>query len=73
MNTIAKTVPIIIDDKVKEKKFISTGVYLLDAALSSRLLGGGVQSNRITCFAGESGIVTGKQISFLLQIGRAHV
>jgi RecA/RadA recombinase len=61
MNTISKTVPIIIDDKVKEKKFISTGVYLLDAALSSRLLGGGVQSNRITCFAGESG--TGK--SFL--------
>jgi RecA/RadA recombinase len=61
MSSIAKTVPIIIDDKVKEKKFISTGVYLLDAALSSRLLGGGVQTNRITCFAGESG--TGK--SFL--------
>jgi RecA/RadA recombinase len=33
----------------------------LDAALSSRLLGGGIQTNRITCFAGESG--TGK--SFL--------
>jgi RecA/RadA recombinase len=61
MSSISKTVPIIIDDKVKEKKFISTGVYLLDAALSSRLLGGGVQTNRITCFAGESG--TGK--SFL--------
>jgi len=61
MSSIAKTVPIIIDDKVKEKKFISTGVYLLDAALSSRLLEGGVQTNRITCFAGESG--TGK--SFL--------
>lgn len=61
MNSISKTVPIIIDDKVKEKKFISTGVYLLDAALSSRLLGGGIQTNRITCFAGESG--TGK--SFL--------
>lgn len=61
MNNIAKSVPIIIDDKIKEKKFISTGVYLLDAALSSKLLGGGVQSNRITVFAGESG--TGK--SFL--------
>jgi RecA/RadA recombinase len=61
MNNIAKSVPIIIDDKIKEKKFISTGVYLLDAAISSRLLGGGVQSNRITVFAGESG--TGK--SFL--------
>jgi RecA/RadA recombinase len=61
MNNIAKTVPIIIDTEIKEKKFISTGVYLLDAALSSRLIGGGVQTNRITCFAGESG--TGK--SFL--------
>lgn len=61
MNNIAKSVPIIIDDKIKEKKFISTGVYLLDAAISSKLLGGGVQSNRITVFAGESG--TGK--SFL--------
>jgi RecA/RadA recombinase len=61
MNNIAKTVPIIIDNQIKEKKFISTGVYLLDAALSSRLLNGGVQTNRITCFAGESG--TGK--SFL--------
>jgi len=61
MNNIAKTVPIIIDTDIKEKKFISTGVYLLDAALSSRLLGGGIQTNRITCFAGESG--TGK--SFL--------
>ncbi len=61
MNNIAKSVPIIIDDKIKEKRFISTGVYLLDAALSSRILGGGVQSNRITVFAGESG--TGK--SFL--------
>ena len=61
MNNIAKSVPIIIDDKIKEKKFISTGVYLLDAAISAKLLGGGVQSNRITVFAGESG--TGK--SFL--------
>jgi RecA/RadA recombinase len=61
MSSISKTVPIIIDNKIKEKKFISTGVYLLDAALSSRLIGGGVQTNRITCFAGESG--TGK--SFL--------
>jgi RecA/RadA recombinase len=61
MNNIAKNVPIIIDDKIKEKSFISTGVYLLDAALSAKLLGGGIQSNRITVFAGESG--TGK--SFL--------
>ncbi len=61
MKDIAKNVHIIIDNQIKEKKFISTGVYLLDAALSSRLLSGGVQTNRITVFAGESG--TGK--SFL--------
>jgi RecA/RadA recombinase len=34
---------------------LTTGVYLLDAALSGRLLGGGVATNRITAFAGESG------------------
>lgn len=61
MSNIAKNVPIIIDNQIREKKFISTGVYLLDAALSARLLNGGVQTNRITVFAGESG--TGK--SFL--------
>jgi RecA/RadA recombinase len=55
MSNIAKSVPIIIDTKVKEKKYISTGVYLLDAALSARLLGGGVRNNRITVFGGESG------------------
>ena len=44
-----------IEKEIKEKQFITTGVYLLDAALSGRLLGGGVASNRITAFAGESG------------------
>ena len=61
LDNIAKTVPIRIEKYVVEKKFISTGVYLLDAALSGRLLNGGISSNRITTFAGESG--TGK--SFL--------
>jgi RecA/RadA recombinase len=61
LDNIAKSVPIHIEKEIKEKKFISTGVYLLDAALSGRLLGGGFTTNRITAFAGESG--TGK--SFL--------
>lgn len=55
LDNIAKTVPIQIKKEIKEKVFITTGVYLLDAALSGKLLGGGVSNNRITAFAGESG------------------
>ena len=55
LDNIAKTIPIQIEKEIKEKTFITTGVYLLDAALSGRLIGGGVATNRITAFAGESG------------------
>jgi RecA/RadA recombinase len=55
LDNIAKTVPILVEKEIKEKTFISTGVYLLDAALSGKLLEGGVATNRITAFAGESG------------------
>lgn len=55
LDNIAKSVPIQIEKEIKEKSFISTGVYLLDAALSGKLLGGGVATNRITALAGESG------------------
>ena len=55
LDNISKTVPIQIEKEIKEKTFITTGVYLLDAALSGRLLNGGVANNRITAFAGESG------------------
>ncbi len=55
LDNIAKNIPIQIEKEIKEKTFISTGVYLLDAALSGRLLGGGISANRITAFAGESG------------------
>jgi RecA/RadA recombinase len=55
LDNIAKTVPIQVEKEIKEKTFITTGVYLLDAALSGRLLGGGIATNRITAFAGESG------------------
>ena len=53
LDNIAKSVPVQIEKEIKEKTFITTGVYLLDAALSGRLLGGGVANNRITAFAGE--------------------
>jgi len=55
LDNIAKNVPIVVEKEIKEKTFITTGVYLLDAALSSRLLGGGFATNRITAYAGESG------------------
>jgi RecA/RadA recombinase len=55
LDNISKSVPIQIEKEIKEKTFITTGVYLLDAALSGRLLGGGIANNRITAFAGESG------------------
>lgn len=55
LDNIAKKVPIQIEKEVKPKTFISTGVYLVDAALSGRLLNGGFANNRITAFAGESG------------------
>jgi len=55
LDNIAKTVPVQIKKEIREKVFLTTGVYLLDAALSGKLLGGGVANNRITAFAGESG------------------
>lgn len=55
LDNIAKTVPIQIEKEVKERTFISTGVYLLDAALSAKLLGGGIATSRITGLLGESG------------------
>jgi RecA/RadA recombinase len=55
LDNIAKNVPILIEKEIKEKVFISTGVYIVDAAMSGRLLGGGIATNRISVFAGESG------------------
>lgn len=55
LDNIAKKVPILVEKEVVERKFISTGVYLVDAAMSGRLLDGGVANNRISVFAGESG------------------
>lgn len=55
LDNIAKTIPIQIEKVVKERTFISTGVYLLDAAISAKLLGGGISTSRITGLLGESG------------------
>jgi hypothetical protein len=32
-------IPIVIEKRSKKEKFISTGVYLLDAALSAKIVG----------------------------------
>ncbi len=55
LDNIAKSVPIVIEKEVKEKNFVSTGCYLLDAALSARLIGGGILGGRIFGLLGESG------------------
>lgn len=55
LDNISKNVPIVIEKEVKEKSFISTGCYLLDAALSARLVGGGILGGRIFGLLGESG------------------
>jgi RecA/RadA recombinase len=55
LDNISKSVPIVIEKEVKEKTFISTGCYLLDAALSAKLVGGGILGGRIFGLLGESG------------------
>lgn len=55
LDNISKTVPIVIEKEIKEKKFISTGCYLLDAALSAKLINGGILCGRIFGLLGESG------------------
>ena len=55
LDNISKNVPILIEKEIKPRNYISTGVYLLDAALSARLLGGGILTGRIFGILGESG------------------
>lgn len=58
LESISKNVPIIIETENTERKYISTGVYLLDAAISARMLNGGIEYGKIFTVAGDSG--TGK-------------
>jgi RecA/RadA recombinase len=53
---ISKKVPIIIADENEDRnqEYLDTGIYILNAALSGSLFGG-LQSNRISVFAGDSG------------------
>lgn len=52
VDTMSKKDIVSIEDFEKEKSFISTGVYILDALLSKSILHGGISNNRITLLAG---------------------
>ncbi len=58
LNSITKKVPVIIEFEKKERKFINTGVYILNASLSGKMIEGGVELGKIFTVAGDSG--TGK-------------
>jgi RecA/RadA recombinase len=58
LGNITKKVPVIIESEARERKFIDTGVYILNAALSARMLEGGIEFGKIFTVAGDSG--TGK-------------
>lgn len=60
LDNISKKVPILIEKEDRDIDSISTGIYVLNAALSGSIYGG-IQGDRITVFAGEE--ATGK--SFL--------
>jgi RecA/RadA recombinase len=53
---MSKKTTIIVEKENTVREFISTGNYILDASISSSLLKGGIQNNRISVFAGESGV-----------------
>jgi len=55
LDNISKSVPILIEKEIKKRTFISTGCYLLDAALSAKLIDGGILAGRIFGLLGESG------------------
>lgn len=54
MNEMSKKMPIVINDQ-EEYELIGTGIYILNAMLSGSLFGG-IQSNRISCLAGDTGV-----------------
>lgn len=45
------------NDFINTKEFISSGIYVLDAALSTKLVGGGIPNNKVVGIGGESGCV----------------
>jgi adenylate kinase family enzyme len=54
-STLSKKTTIIVEESEKEKTFIDTGNYVMNALLSKNIRKGGVADNRITIFAGPPG------------------
>lgn len=52
IENLSKKSMITIDNLKGERKYISTGIYILNALLSKSILKGGVPTNRFTIFAG---------------------
>ena len=58
-----KSTSILVDDgkEALKREYLKTGIYLLNALFSKSILHGGIQSNRITAIAGDSGCLTGDE------------
>jgi len=56
METISQKTSIIIENETKERGYIDTNIYILNALLSKSILHGGVSKNRFTIFAGEESV-----------------
>lgn len=44
-----------VNEFINTKELISSGVYALDALLSTKLIGGGIPNNKVIGIGGESG------------------
>jgi RecA/RadA recombinase len=56
LDTISKKNSIIFETNKNKRTYINTGIYILNALLSKSILHGGVTKNRITIFAGPTGV-----------------
>ncbi len=56
LQTISKKTAILLETEKKERHYIDTGIYMLNALLSASIKKGGLSDNRITIFAGETGV-----------------
>lgn len=56
METISQKTSIIIESESKERGYIDTNIYILNALLAKSILHGGISKNRLTIFAGEESV-----------------
>lgn len=56
METISQKTSIVIESESKERGYIDTNIYILNALLSKSILHGGISKNRFTIFAGEESV-----------------